>query len=206
MPAAPRPAERSWWLEEALARPEFAGPPAPPLSRDTVADVVILGGGYTGMWTAWFLMERDPGIDVVLLESDICGGGPRGATAGSATGGGATSATSPATFGDADALALLMTCGRSPSEIGAWCADHDVDAWFRAAATSRSPTNPRPTAGGGPPIEAERTLGVLDEYRELSADEVQARCALADVRRRHADRRRRATCTRPASREGCATC
>ena len=69
----PRPAERSWWLEEALALPEFAGPEALPLDHDTTADVVILGGGYTGMWTAWFLKERQPDLDDVLLESDICG-------------------------------------------------------------------------------------------------------------------------------------
>jgi len=65
---------RSWWLREALAQPEFAGDPCPPLTADTTADVVILGGGYTGMWTAWFLKELDPGVDVLLLEQDICGG------------------------------------------------------------------------------------------------------------------------------------
>ena len=73
---------RSWWLREALARPEFAGEPCPPLESDTKADVVILGGGYTGMWTAWFLKELDPGLDVVLLEQDICGGGPSGRNGG----------------------------------------------------------------------------------------------------------------------------
>jgi hypothetical protein len=41
----PRPARRSWWLEEALALPEFAGPETPPLDGDTTTDVVILGGG-----------------------------------------------------------------------------------------------------------------------------------------------------------------
>ena len=39
---------RSWWLREALALPEFAGEPCPPLAADTKADVVVLGGGYTG--------------------------------------------------------------------------------------------------------------------------------------------------------------
>jgi hypothetical protein len=63
----PRPARRSWWLEEALALPEFAGPDAPPLAGDSAADVVILGGGYTGMWSAWFLKERRPELDVVIL-------------------------------------------------------------------------------------------------------------------------------------------
>ena len=66
MTELPRRAERSWWLEEALAHPEFAGEPCPPPRGEIEADVVILGGGYTGMWTAWFLKERQPDVDVVL--------------------------------------------------------------------------------------------------------------------------------------------
>ncbi len=72
---------RSWWLREALdAEGEVA--PAPPLSGDVDADVAIVGGGYTGMWTAYFLTERAPGVRVVLLEQDICGGGPSGRNGG----------------------------------------------------------------------------------------------------------------------------
>src|SRR5256885_7307092 len=82
MNALPPNEGRSWWLREALARPEFAGEPCPPLDTDTKADVVILGGGYAGMWTAWFLKELDPGLDVILLEQDICGGGPSGRNGG----------------------------------------------------------------------------------------------------------------------------
>src|SRR5919201_2484126 len=78
----PRAARRSWWLEEALAHPEFQGPETPPLRGATTADVVILGGGYTGMWTAYFLKERQPDVDVLLLEQDICGGGPSGRNGG----------------------------------------------------------------------------------------------------------------------------
>ena len=63
----PRPADRSWWLEEALALPEFAGEPCPALAGDATADVVVIGGGYTGMWSAYFLKEREPDLDVVLL-------------------------------------------------------------------------------------------------------------------------------------------
>src|SRR5919197_6499380 len=77
---SPQDAGRSWWVRDALA--VDAGEPSPPLDGDTTADVVILGGGYTGMWTAWFLKERDPGLDVVLLEQDICGGGASGRNGG----------------------------------------------------------------------------------------------------------------------------
>src|SRR5918996_5051432 len=69
----PADAGRSWWLRDALA--EDPGDPAPPLRGDLMADVVILGGGYTGMWTALQLKELDAGIDVAILEQDIVGGG-----------------------------------------------------------------------------------------------------------------------------------
>ena len=73
--------QRSWWLREALAA-EGDPPPAPALARDTDADVVIVGGGYTGMWAAYFIHERRPDARIVLLEQDICGGGPSGRNGG----------------------------------------------------------------------------------------------------------------------------
>jgi len=51
-PTWPAPGtQRSWWLREALAA-EGEVAPAPPLAEDTTADVAIVGGGFTGMWTA----------------------------------------------------------------------------------------------------------------------------------------------------------
>ena len=51
-----------------------------PLDGPVTADVVVIGGGYTGMWAAWELLER--GATVVLLESAICGHGPSGRNGG----------------------------------------------------------------------------------------------------------------------------
>jgi glycine/D-amino acid oxidase-like deaminating enzyme len=166
---------RSWWLREALAADP--GEPCPPLDRDTDADVVILGGGYTGMWTAWFLKERAPDLDVVLLEQDICGGGPSGRNGGFCDGWWGHVADLAATFGDADALELLMTAGRSPAEIGAWCEEHGVDAWFTYAGDLAVATNPDQEGRWAGTIGAAARLGVADGYAVLSAEEVQRRCA-----------------------------
>ena len=46
-----------WWLEEAG---EIT--PQPPLSGGTRADVVVIGGGYLGLWTAWQLRQLEPGF------------------------------------------------------------------------------------------------------------------------------------------------
>ncbi|MEX2420255.1 MAG: FAD-dependent oxidoreductase [Actinomycetota bacterium] len=177
MTDAPRPAERSWWLDEALALPEFAGPETPPLQGDTTADFVILGGGYTGLWTAWFLKEREPNLDVVLLESDICGGGPSGRNGGFCDGWWDRVRDLRDTYGDADAMELLMTAGRSPKEIGAWCEANGVDAWFRHGGDLAVATNPAHEGAWDGTLEAARELGVEGEYQLLSTAEVQERCA-----------------------------
>src|SRR3972149_3352482 len=156
MPVAPRPARGSWWLEEALAPPDFAGREAPPLRSDTSADVLILGGGYTGMWTAWFLKEREPSLDVVLLEADICGGGPSGRNGGFCDGWWGHIGDMVKTYGEADALELLMTCGRSPAEIGAWCQAHGVDAWFTTGGDLAVATSPPAQGRGGGTNEGPR--------------------------------------------------
>jgi glycine/D-amino acid oxidase-like deaminating enzyme len=169
---APPDLGRSWWLREALARPEFAGERCPPLETETAADVVILGGGYTGMWTAWFLKERDPGIDVVLLEQDICGGGPSGRNGGFCDGWWGHLRDLVDTFGDADALELLMHVGRSPSEIGEWCEANDVDAWFRMGGDLAVASATSQEGSWDLLLATAARLGLRDEYEVLSAEQV----------------------------------
>ncbi|WP_312856278.1 NAD(P)/FAD-dependent oxidoreductase [Nocardioides pelophilus] len=53
------------WLDTPL-RPE----PRPPLVRDETADLVVVGGGFCGLWTALRAVEREPGRDVLLLEGE----------------------------------------------------------------------------------------------------------------------------------------
>jgi glycine/D-amino acid oxidase-like deaminating enzyme len=123
---------RSWWLREALALPEFAGDPCPPLAGDTKADVVILGGGYTGMWTAWFITQLDPGAEVVLLEQDICGGGPSGRNGGFVNSFWGDLTNLCERFGDDAALRLCRAGEDSVAAIGTFCQAQGFDAWFRA--------------------------------------------------------------------------
>ena len=52
------------------------------LVGDTSADLVIVGGGFTGLWTALLATEQDPGRDVLLLEGDRIGAGASGRNGG----------------------------------------------------------------------------------------------------------------------------
>jgi glycine/D-amino acid oxidase-like deaminating enzyme len=52
------------------------------LVRTEACDLCIVGGGYTGLWTAIIAKERDPSRDVVLIEGDTCGFGASGRNGG----------------------------------------------------------------------------------------------------------------------------
>jgi glycine/D-amino acid oxidase-like deaminating enzyme len=57
------------------------------LAGDTTADVAIIGAGYTGLWTAYYLKKANPGLDVLVIEKDFAGFGASGRNGGWLTGG-----------------------------------------------------------------------------------------------------------------------
>jgi glycine/D-amino acid oxidase-like deaminating enzyme len=66
-----------YWLADPAA-PE----PAAALTGPVSCDLAVVGGGYTGLWTALRARERDPSLDVVLLEADVAGGAASGRNGG----------------------------------------------------------------------------------------------------------------------------
>ncbi|HEU4355715.1 MAG TPA: FAD-binding oxidoreductase [Actinomycetota bacterium] len=169
----PPDAGRGWWLREALAVPELAGEPCPSLDRDVSADVVILGGGYTGMWTAWFVKELDPGAEVVILEQDICGGGPSGRNGGFVNSFWHQLPTLCRRFGDADAYRLCRAGQGSVEAVGTWCREHDVDAWF--AQDGELEVSTWEETAWDEMLETAKRLGIPERFRVLDAPETRAR-------------------------------
>ncbi len=54
--------------------------PRPSLDGSADADVAILGAGFTGLWTAYELLRREPSLKVTVLEREIAGFGASGGT------------------------------------------------------------------------------------------------------------------------------
>ena len=69
-----------FWLEQALADEQAT--PCPPLAGRREVDVCIVGGGYTGLWTAIELADRGPGWRICLIEAQGCGFGASGRNGG----------------------------------------------------------------------------------------------------------------------------
>ena len=66
-----------WWIEDAGLAAEL-----PTLRGEERADVLVVGGGYTGLWTAWHLLELEPEARVAVLEAEGIGTGPSGRNGG----------------------------------------------------------------------------------------------------------------------------
>src|SRR4030088_2836963 len=116
---------RSLWLDEALSPGE---PAAPPPQGGARADVAIIGGGYTGLWTAIRIKQREPGCDVAVLEGDICGGGARGRNGGFALSWWAKLGTLVELCGAEGGLALARASEQAVDELGTFCEQHGIDA------------------------------------------------------------------------------
>src|SRR5215472_2870558 len=68
----------SLWLDTVPGTLE----PATPLVTDAQADVAIVGGGFTGLWTAYYLAQADPGLRIIVCEREIAGFGASGRNGG----------------------------------------------------------------------------------------------------------------------------
>jgi glycine/D-amino acid oxidase-like deaminating enzyme len=118
----------SFWLESTA---DDLTPRAALVGTQTV-DVAILGGGFSGLWTAYYLLRDNPGIEVAIVEKDICGFGASGRN------GGWCSSRFPI---DADVLERRVGAERARQtilalydaveEVGRVCAAEGIDAHYR---------------------------------------------------------------------------
>jgi glycine/D-amino acid oxidase-like deaminating enzyme len=105
--------------------------PRPALTADRDADVAIVGGGLTGLWAAWYLLERDPALSIVVIEKEIVGFGASGRNGGWAS---ALFPRSTASLerahGREAALALRRAMVATVDEVGRAAAAAEVDIDF----------------------------------------------------------------------------
>jgi glycine/D-amino acid oxidase-like deaminating enzyme len=169
---------RSFWLREALgAEPPSAAADvaAPPFAGRARADVAILGGGYTGLWTALRIRELEPSARIVVLEQDLCGSGPSGRNGGFVTGWWDELPALTARFGEADALRTVRALDEASDSLGPWCADHGVDAHLVAAGFLQVSAAPSQDDAWLEATEACAQVGASDRWHALTTAEVAER-------------------------------
>ncbi len=143
--------------------------------------MVVIGGGYTGLWTAWHLL--DAGAKVALLEGGVCGHGPSGRNGGFCESMWLSGPSLRERFGDGPARALLEASSDSVTFIGDWCRSEGVDAWFDQSGYLCVSTAPAFDDAGREAVAAAAALGAPHRVVDLTGAEVRARCDSARFRR-----------------------
>ena len=129
---------RSLWLDQ------HPGPldPRAALTGDTQVDIVIVGGGYTGLWTAYYLLRLDPTLRVLVIEKEIVGFGASGRNGGWCVG---ELAAGPERHekiaGNDAARRLLRQVLDSVDEVGRVAEREGIDCHFAKGGTIRIARN-----------------------------------------------------------------
>ncbi|OIH95594.1 FAD-binding oxidoreductase [Curtobacterium sp. MCBA15_001] len=121
----------SFWLDQLVATGRDDLTPRPPLDGDRTADVCVIGGGLTGLWTAWYLLQGDPSLQIVVVEREIAGFGASGRNGGWCS---ALFPRSAASIAEHDglraALAMRRAMRETVDEVGRAAAEAGVDCDF----------------------------------------------------------------------------
>ncbi|MEU8663177.1 NAD(P)/FAD-dependent oxidoreductase, partial [Actinoplanes philippinensis] len=108
----------------------------PPLAGDLDADVAIAGGGYTGLWTAYYLAKADPSRRIVILDAEYCGFGASGRNGGWASGLFPVSEAGLARrFGPDAAAAMHRALAGAVDEVGRVAAAEGIDCDYAKGGT-----------------------------------------------------------------------
>ena len=162
----------SLWLDSVPETLE----PRPPLASDTDVDIAIVGAGYTGLWTAYYLAKADPALRIAVIEKETAGFGASGRN------GGWCSALFAATrkkiakqSGRDAAVAMQRAMFECVDEVGRAAHAEGIDAHFVKGGTIVAATTPAQLARVKESVEEERAWGFgEDDFRWLEEREARS--------------------------------
>jgi glycine/D-amino acid oxidase-like deaminating enzyme len=145
-----------------------------PLTSTERADVCIVGGGFTGLWTALSIKRLAPEVDVVVVEREYCGAGASGRNGGWVNGWDDALPKLVSHFGRDAALGLLDSSRRSLDDIRETVRDGDIDCDLSFAGGLTVALSPAQVDGVLEAAYLARDLGRDDLFRVLDKDEAVA--------------------------------
>lgn len=168
-PVVAAPSDRSFWLQDIGADAATA-----PLEGTERADVAIVGGGYTGLWTALRIRELAPETRVTVLEADLCGSGASGRNGGQVHSWFAELDQISAVVGVEEAHRLCAETADAIAELeqlqvqGAIDMDLRLDGWMWTASSIAQ-------EGAWERAVAMAEAAGADRFRPLTAEEIERR-------------------------------
>lgn len=169
-----------WWdtLPDDLLQPIGTALPG-----DRTADIAIVGAGYTGLWTAYYLAQADPGLRIAVIEAEEAGFGASGRNGGWASALFPASIAAVARASDrASAIGLKREMFATVDEIGRVAAAEGWDIQWRKGGTVVAARTPLQLQQAREEIDDLRTWGFgEDDYALLDRQETERRVQATDV-------------------------
>src|SRR6266566_7263260 len=165
-------------MERALSywRDSLPAPPRrPPLAGDLEVDVAIVGAGYTGLWTAYYLASSDPGLRVAVLEREVAGFGASGRNGGWCSALFPASTTKLARMSGRDAAIAMQRAMRATvDEVASVVQAEGIDCHWAKGGTVVVARSPLQLARAEEEVSEARSFGFGEEdLRLLGAGEAQ---------------------------------
>lgn len=186
-----QPSSTSWWFDEAMsfeAQAKYKGEVSPvdikpiELDHDLQVDVAIVGGGFTGLWTAISLASHAPQLRIVVVEAGLCGSGASGKNGGKVHGYWAQLPALSSFLGYEKAFAMARAGTQAQDAIRAYAQQAPIDIQWREGGNIRVSASPSQDVKLANYVRLAQENGISESLRSMTKAELDSVCNSATFR------------------------
>ncbi len=159
-------ARYSFWLE--TSGDDLS--PRAPLEESIDVDVAILGAGFSGLWTAYYLLQRDPSLNVAVVEAEIAGFGASGRNGGWCS---SQFSMTPGLlrerYGTEATRDVMLAMYAAVDEVGRVCSVEGIDAHYQKSGGLHIARGAHQSKANDDAMRLYEELGLADHYQLLDA-------------------------------------
>ncbi|MCB8883749.1 FAD-dependent oxidoreductase [Acidisoma cellulosilytica] len=170
-PSSYREEDRSWWLNDVRSLQGALRNHAR-LTGTQTADVAIIGGGFTGMWSALALLDRHPKLRITVLDAFRCGEGASSRNGGKAHGYWSSLGRLSQQLGASAALATARLGDKAQDQLRSFCTSSGRDCWWQESGNLAISTAASQDYKIAEAVAVAARMGVADSVVALSQDEM----------------------------------
>ena len=142
------------------------------LENDTTTDICIVGGGFTGLWTALKIKEKKPSINIAIIEKDLCGSGASGRNGGCMIPQSTKFTAMKKIIGLKDAKKMVQATENAVYNIKDYCLQNNIDAKIRIDGVVYGATN-KSHKGAFENLLEDLKKNQINSWERLSKEKIQ---------------------------------
>ena len=142
------------------------------LENNITTDICIVGGGFTGLWTALKIKEKKPSINITIIEKDLCGSGAAGRNGGCMIPQSTKFTAMKKIIGLKDAKKMVQATENAVYNIKDYCLQNNIDAKIRIDGVVYGATN-KSHKGAFENLVEDLKKNQINSWERLSKEKIQ---------------------------------